>query len=428
MMKRFFAFALVVLILAACGGGDDDSGVQLQVADVTADPLAVTNQTASASESADWSAADGLPGGLAFVQGHTLYLYPHAGAAGPVAVAEQVDATTIRLTPKRDSVIYTETAQYDFNEPRTIQLVNLSTFEQVSLSETFGEWHILDWSPDGEWALIQVVHRGLDLARLDGTHTYEIARTRLAEAFWLTDGTILVLDESVSTSDQTRYKSVIRFDPATGESIPLEIDLNALADDRALLDTALADLGVEVVQRPVTASSPSVHLLPPDDFSPSNPAACAVWQVAEVEGDENLITDVLYQGENVYQLSDLQVLPDGSLLFLQWTLADCRVGGTPSVTLLHLVPGQPPQTVIEDVFPGVGLAAVIQGESGRYAVSPDGHYVACVNGNAEAGISTLRLVDLQTGQSSLLADAHNSGLLSDFIDTQLFSAVYWVQP
>ena len=427
-MKRFVALALVVLILAACGGGEDDSGVQLQVAETTADPLAAASQPTLASESADWSAADGLPGGLVFVQGHTLYLYPHTGAAGPVAVAGQVDPDTIHLTPGRDSVIYTETSQYDFNDPHMIKHVDLTTLEQVSLSETYGNWQIMDWSPDGEWVLIQVIHRGIDLARLDGTQTYEIARTRLAEAFWLTDGTVLVLDESVSTSDQTRYKSVIRFDPATGESIPLEIDLNALAGDRTLLDTALADLGVEVVQRPATTSDSSVHLLPPEDYSETNPAACAVWQVVEQVGDENPVTDVLYQGDTLYRLSDLQVLPDGSLLFLQWTLEDCRVGGTPSVTVLHLIPGQSPEIVVEGVFPGVGLAAVIQGESGRYAVSPDGRYVAWVNGNAEASVSSLRLVDLRTGQLSLLAAANNTGQLSDFIDTQLFSAVYWVQP
>lgn len=430
--RKFFAIVLLsLMVLAACGSESGGGGVTLQTASDPADS-SPTRRPETAPAGPD--VLDEAGGALVFRRGSSLYLYPHPDTGEPVEINQHVDPNGIYITPDGRSIIFSLLEPDGFGASG-VRRVDLQTLDQAMIApEVTGRWEVVAISPDGQWLAIRNYAFGLAIVHLDGSAVYDEVAPSAAIPRWLSDGTVLVVHMDYTASGQPHYKSVVRFDPAAGQTADLEIDLEALDADPTLLDTALADMGLSYAETTDADPGPIYYAQEAEDDASPSPI-CERWQIVSILRDESgaaIDQLVVYEAPDTREIADLRVQADGSVLFTQWAVPDCDPVQTPVARLMRLVPGEDgAETMIEGLYAG---AAIGEGyrrgtRTPRAALSPDGRYVAWISGNIDAGESALRLTDLTTGAESLIltADA-NSGDLNTFVETQLFTAVYWVTP
>ncbi len=424
---RLLAIAALVGVLATACGSDEKSGVTLEVAHSTTTDG--PTRTPAPDETPNPAVLRDLPGALAFVQGHTLYLYPHGNNPQPVVLSADFDAASLLFTPERDALLYSTTG----STGRGIYLVELGTLATVQLTDRFYYVTHLSsaiWSPDRQWVILSIAARGKDLISRDGAQRFHLTDNIANQAYWLDDGSILLIDseaKGVPPDMTVIYRDVSRYILSTGETVPLDVDLAALTSDPSGIDDALAALGVEYVSRPGVSETPEI--VPPEAVDAGAVVVCDDWSIDAATGTgADRVLDPLYSVHDTYRLSELRTLEDGSLSFLEWRIPDCRISNRPVVTLKRLVPGAATAgTLAEGVFGGVTLGDT--GTLASTALSPDGRYLVWIGGGLDVGESSLNLIDVQTGTRSLLMrETNTSGMNSLFMDGQLYSAVYWVSP
>lgn len=416
---RLAGFALLVAALVAACDSDQDTGVTLEVADTTTNG---PTSTPAPHETPNPAALHDVPGALVYARGKALYQYPYADAPEPVVLLDNVDVETLAFTPEHDALLYSMTDGTD----RGIYLIELDTLAIVQLTDTFyfvASLQTAQWSPDAQWVILSIGALGKRLVSRDGTLSFQLSGLTTGRSDWLDDGSVLLVDIRPEGDPPAEvYREVSRFIPSTGESVPLDVDLDALPDDPSAIDDALAALGVDVVP-----SSPPLdtYIVPPGSARAGSTIACDDWSIGRFADTDDGLRETLYSAHEAYRLSDLSALDDGSLVFLEWRIPGCRMINRPEVALKRLVPGATDaETLAGGVFGGVGLGQI--GASSYMALSPDGRYVAWIGGGLDTGESSLNLVDTHTGATTLLMrETNTSGLDSAFIDGQMFNAVYW---
>lgn len=424
------------LLLAACGGGSDSGGVTLQSVESDA-PTAVEAPSPATTQTNPDYLSD-LNGRLAFVKGQRMYVYPHPTADEPVAVSEPVDPDRVWLTPDRDTLLYSLAGSPSWSR-RDVFRLDLRTLDSTPLSNVWsGFWLVRDWSPDREWAVVEVRSYGLILARLDGTEVIDIAQSRDAQTHWLPDGRLLVLDDSVYRAGSAPvFTRVALVNLTTVTLDSFTIDAEAQFADPDLLVRRLAAHGITLPE----PAPPPQRLVA---LQGAGRGACRDWQIVRAEmvpagartfdAYEFEPTEILHVEHEVYRVDHVTRLADGSLLYLRWMVPDCRLSNPPVTELVRLIPGDgtaPSQTTViaDNVFPGLTLGLSTNGwdqPPPMYAVAPDERHVAWVSGDLETGTTALTVTDLATGAHTVLfTDQMGAGSLSDFVDERLYNAVYW---
>jgi hypothetical protein len=227
------------------------------------------------------------------------------------------------------------------------------------------------------------------------------------------------------------------FDPATQESTDLELDMAAVAFPLDYNGIA-ASIQAEGLQLAPIADAVGYSVILPDDGSRLSvqipeanlsfkPEQCNVWTIDKLTDNGDIET--VYTASEIMWITDLTVLPDESVLFLEWSSEGCSVDGM-RLALKRLMPsGDVVQVVegisrIEDGRNNLNLLIFNQGH--RFTVSPDGQYVVWPSGDIDHNPAQLNLTDIDTGETLVLLEALSGGGANAFMDNDMFRSVFWV--
>jgi hypothetical protein len=441
-MKRMalLIISLILLVtLAACGGDDED--VELKTVGGGAEKDAEATSAAVAAN---------FDGAMVYVKGNALYYYAPGSGQDPLFLTDQFDPISLTLSPDRrallfDTINYGDGVLYALDtQTRAIRELP-STFESRSAST----WGVVSWSPDLQWAIAFLWPIGIEALRLDGQASYELSDTVDTGTFWLNDGSILLVRQDFSGfgpgQGDVIFRGVSRMDLTTGQVEDWEVDLEALAQDfdgtiAALLaehnlsfpgdEDAVNNAGVLA-----NAGEAGVFVNPPENFFTftSTASTCDNWTFVSAapvpDGGE---PEVLYEAQQTYKVTDFQILNDGSWLFLEAKLPNCRISEVPVVSLVRKAPDGEPQVVTDNIFSEVDLSRrrLNLGNTGVISLSDDQQRVLWTGGTAEGGESTINLTDLATGDTqTLLTETRGEGVSPEaFGANAMYRAVYWIAP
>jgi hypothetical protein len=146
-----------------------------------------------------------------------------------------------------------------------------------------------------------------------------------------------------------------------------------------------------------------VYIDLPLSFKTSALEICGTWEIHQRPRESNEPADIIYMAADTTALTDLTVLPDGSLLFLRWAMTDCDFTGAMQVELLRLVIGEDAAVIASPVDPGLNsnpneIRTIVMLRGRKYAVTPDGRFVFWIGGGFLVdGSSAIRVTDLETG-------------------------------
>ena len=432
-MRRLILMLLIV-VLAACSGDDQEaprlsSGGNGGNNGTSTD----TNEAPPPSAAPEISSA-GLSGTLIYYQsGQLKRLW--LGESEPVTMAEFDDGEAVYLSPDRRHMLFVG----EVNRDRFVFLMDPQGGQHTELIQLFSfDWRPVLWSPDGEWVVLSAGRRGHDLARLDGTVSYELGHRR-ATFFWLSDDRLLILDFSTSFREgeeiQTYQAAFIA--NTSGEITPLDWDMEAMnADMQTTLETELAALDVEITASPVEVmqfvvqDDVPVFPVPADGAFRGSGISCQSWQLIPVIDFQNGdFGTPLYVADSVSALSDLLRLEDESILFLEWLRPDCESTALPQGNLMRLPPdSDEAQILATGVYEGISIHNPdfnFFGNTPRlFAPSPDQRHVVYVGGGLASQKTSLHLVDLENQETTLLYEEPvviETGTAIPFI-----TAVFWL--
>jgi hypothetical protein len=170
-----------------------------------------------------------------------------------VEIADDVESRLAYVTPDGKALLYNRLTTDGYGTKDMVR-VNLETLEAAPFALAVGGgWEVVSWSPDGAWVVLRSYAVGLNVVSQDGSQVYEQVTPYSSGVYWLTDGTLLLVEMQYSGSGKIRYERVARFDPATGQSEDVPLDLEALPQDPARVDVALAELGLTFASGPMAA-------------------------------------------------------------------------------------------------------------------------------------------------------------------------------
>lgn len=341
-------------------------------------------------------------GNLIYVQGRRLMtLDPE-----PRLLADGIDTELIYLSPDQHHLLFS----IGERRSHTIYRVDVVTSVHPILTSIVGlTWEPRLWSPDGVWVVI-AAGANLDLVALDGSsHLAEIGSS-LADAFWTSDGRLLILDRGNARA----YDSAVVIDPQSATRQSLDIGLQLLGGDWDGLLAALAGMDIYLFISPQDLLGNRYGLQ-----SLGNGGLCQTWQVVSLTGYP------IYSVENTYRLSNLTELANGDWLFLQWQLPFCRLG-VPQVALMHLSSTTSTvETVVTGIFGGVGFNQ-FRGATPLYTIAPNRQSVIWVGGGVDVQRTSLHLLNLTTHEAALLYEerlSQRTVVIDDFI-----AGVFWLNP
>ncbi len=431
---------LLVLALAACG---EKSIVRtVQQTPTTLPTPTVTPEVMEGLSIAELSAPSnggmvvpqlaGIDGGLLISKGNKLYLV-RLGADEPIVIAEDIVPDMVEPSPDNRAVAYaagvTDRREnsageaYDHFEYR-LTVMDLDTLDSLSLiavGSADGLFAtLLGWSPDDQTVLVW--NDGAIIAnRTDGSNLQALAGMRTAA--WLPDNSVLIFAPEVPAEPGSPL-AVFRADADFGQrervDTPVTVpDFLDLADELAALGFVYEPSTLNDFHRAAPLGDGSwAYIAWSDAVRNQTAPVCETWQIRQTT-----TPDALYTSNSTTFLSDLTVLPDGSLLFLKWD--GCRETRDMVVELLRLVPGHVPVEITGDIDPGaMDDANAISGSHARkYAVTPDGRYVFWIGWGDVEGVSLLNVTDLDEGITA--------PLLADLVLPEgggRFAGVYWIPP
>lgn len=429
---------ILSVALAACGGGADNApqlqGVRSDAAEEAAQQTAEAESrlsplgTVPAPTPGEMvlPAIEVLEGRILLVKRSRLY-DARFDDQEAVELMDNVGPFVLLPSPAQDAVAYVRrydrmsSANYAYTGFH-LEMLSLDSRETlVSLpldnARSYHEFPVA-WSPDGSQLLIFLPQRdGLHVIGRNGTHL-EPGGLRIAR--WTTDGSIVTagLPEGYTPASSEPVQLVARvIDVNQGQSrvldIPLDDNLDLLAVEPALMEAGYELASTPTIyQRTVLLPDGSrVYLDWPSGAVFNNSREmCYDWEIHQRSRTEEGRPEVLATIEAATAVSDLTRLPDGTLLFLRWTLTDCQFVGAMQLDLMRLRPGETPEVLIAGLDAGasgnpneIRELAAIHGR--KYAVSPDGQYVLWLGGGYTTGTTTLNITELATGRTTpLLTD------------------------
>jgi hypothetical protein len=349
--------------------------------------------------------------------------------AEPELLAKGIDPDTVYQSPDKQDILF---ATSDYRERAVYRVDWRSSQHSKILSLDSATWRPIDWSPDGMWVVILMGFQDLMLVKMDGTVQYPIG-TGASDVFWLSDGNVLVVDYNTgftpNSSEIPRFTATGIVDIETGIRTPLDIDLDQLSRDWGVMIRTLNQQERTIVEVPWRLFA-STHFtaLPATTVAERSGTSpyCQPWQISPVVSQ----AISLYEVDGIFRITDLRDLNDGSILYLEWTMPSCTIT-TPNVSLVHLTFERDgtatTEVLIDNVFSGVGIGQINntnQRDSALYSMLPDGQTMLWVGGEYSDYVTTLNLLDLESGENhELINDAF--GALRQ-TSLPFITAVYWV--
>lgn len=424
--KRGWTVALLVLmvVLAACGGGEEEEGVQLQAAGGaipptdTPTPEPARDGAADDAGEADAILPDDLGGRLLVLRGGTFEL--HDLASGEVLVLEDVPRafSPAVFNPDRTHAVYSVFPNFG--------VLDLQETTGFTVQNNASNPNGFSIAPDGQWLAAftgQFTNR-LQVLAVDGSVTHNVAASSEAAfgALWTPDSQLIWWENAAA---EPLYQL---FDPAVGESVPVE-------DPTLAVEPAapLAPDGSQMVTVPVAFR--------PDDVN-ANPDACFDSYVELLDAPMTLERTQAGEGDMVWTerglvASSPQWLDADRLLFVKLGNGECGdVQGDPArmVMLLDISdPAPEPEPVAGPLGnaddPNDPMQRFAKAYGHLYAPSPDGRYIAWIDGGLSARESTVKLTDITTGTTYTLlrATSDDAGDAARFIEDHVFRQVVWLE-
>jgi hypothetical protein len=440
---------VVAVLLSGCGGKNDDSpdlrGVRPRATDITAPgtneptndelfgdvPTPLRNQLVL-------PAVEGAPGALIFVINGELYLARFDGQEAthlssiyyPVSVEPALDGT---------GVVYVGADVRDpgsWRERRMAMLTytDFTTLENRVLNEPDTSQNLvvlLDWQPGGDVIAFWGPTVGISLVRVDGSS--EVVPISGAPFMaWLDDGSILGLMGGGQDAFGQQEIFVAHMDRTTGEQTPVDItirdvmsaDFVNLEPDAAALGYTYADTYRDFYRAARLPDGSRAYIQWPEWVkAPQDLVMCSHWEIRQQPTTGEM--QPIYTSDDTTALSDLTVMPDGSLLFLRWALDGCNFTGNLVISLMRMVPGEEPTVITDQIDGGINgtpneLRTLSFVHGRKYSVTEDGRYVFWIGGGLLTGQSAIHVTNLETGESTMLMQVDRTSLGDGFED------VHWV--
>lgn len=466
-IRQLWPIILIVvfaMVISACGGDDEpkasgsssnesNSESSSNQGDSTSSDALVNSEFDSDSDFASVAlpemnelALPSLPdlsGSLVFTRGRSLYRGAFNGESAEIVVSD-ISAATVDVSPDGQYVAYTSPGI------RRLKMLfqQLDTSEITELSPVSGNFrqvagHITGWSPDEEWVIVNdVIGPRYFVVSIDGATSVELDNT--VYPMWLEDNRVLLIevDRTLLDAAQSFQPQLVVgasvFDPTTQETAELDLDMEAVAfplDYNGISVTIQSEglrlapssdvVGYSVVL-PDEGSRLSVQL--PEANRGFTPEQCNVWTIDKLTEDGTIET--VYTADEVMWLTDLTVLSDESVLFLEWSSVDCTPDGMQLALKRLMLDGDVVQVVegisrIEDGRNNLNL--LVFNQAHRYTVSPDGQYVVWPGGDIDNRPAGLNLTDINTGETMTLLQANSGTDANAFMDNDMFRSVFWVE-
>jgi hypothetical protein len=199
--------------------------------------------------------------------------------------------------------------------------------------------------------------------------------------------------------------------------------------DEAILsmEDELLAMGYEYAAEPipeVTGLSPDGTLRYVIQFPENRSAAglCDEWQI-DSYNRYNGRQETVYAANDTHALSNLNVLDDGSMLFVRWLREDCRLSNPLQLELLRLTPDGALRLVTERISTATSNLSTLTNINRRYTVSNNGRYVVWISGSENDNDNALEIADLHTGKSTSLIRFDVTARLADL----RFLSVTWIE-
>lgn len=415
----FFPLALLlVLLIALTGcGSDDQEGVTLQgvgsapTLTPTSVPTAAPTDTAPQTDGATFDAGD-LPGRLLYRRGLQL---------------EILDLASGTTTTLGEDVTVNSTVQIDDSGHRGVFIdfpdfgvIDLATRAIESIPNTGSNPNNFGISPDGRWLVSTtgtIINR-LQITALDTLSTVNLASSSAAGFAWLwtPDSTLIWWNQAEAVPQ--------RYDPATEESTPITE-------------------AVDVARTPLGAVSPDHALVAIIPVAPGGAApdsgACIESAVqlirAPMPVDPNAVAPETIWTEPGLVASSPSWLDADTLLFVKLGNGECgQITGEQDRTLFRLeLDGSPPQVIVPRLGNADDQSDFAQNVARQlthlYSVSPDGRYVAWVDGGREARETMINVTAIDTGQTQTVVrfTADDAPDLAAYLEQYLVRQVEWLE-
>ena len=413
-MRLMMALA-VVLLIAACGGDEPSP----QLSSESSRPTSAAPATTPEDDPAAPSVADaGFEAQVVFLQGNDLLILD-GGSSEPRLIARHVLPSQVFISPNNEHILFASTdselagVAASAGRPAIYFLrADLDGNDHALLTQD-QYWQILEWSPDSEWVIISFPGGLLSLFKIDGSERFENIFTGSSFRYWLEDGNLAVFDYETTgfgESQQFELRSAFILELETGQQTPIEVTLsedsrNVIAD----IEDFLAEEGLVVVQSWMQHQQPYLaqtieSLENTDMFANSSGRLCDSWLLGTYD---DIGWQTVYAAEDTYRIDSITTMEDGSVLFVQWQLANCGIG-SPQGTLMQWTPAGNAEPLAEGVFGGLGLgnsSGPFIEDKHYYALSPDGEQLVWIGGSGEDWQTSLHLLDIEAGTSTNLYSA-----------------------
>lgn len=454
--RLLIVLLVLVLTASACGGKDDSAGVQSSGGNRSSNSQ---NQTANdngdgenetAQETAQgFIAIEGLTDSLAFVQGNSLYLTRFDGQE-PILLKESIHPPTLALSPDGTGVAYTA---IEGVRSRYLTVTNVDTLENRQVFRTSSEFGFLGpMSPNNEWVVV-FNFPNAQAVRMDGTESHRIGaiQNQGLTQFWLSDNTLLIIEQPFDNNGQPLPNTVRQFDPVTGEDRELSTEAQTAIGSSEFVQPqqqqapgndvfevfqqiVMEQLGVEIFGFGAPAEDENldevVHVVGPPPPAAigvgTGPELCGEWRFEYQPLDAE--PEVLVTFPNTLFINNFNVLEDGTLIFERWYNENCDIN-LRRAALMRLVPGGEAEVLTDRIDPGtsVNYGFFFADTGPRTSLSSNQRFVAWIGGGLEVGEAMLYVTDLQTDQTYLLRHGVREGSnTTGFLDDIAFNAVLWV--
>ncbi|MCI0711243.1 MAG: hypothetical protein L0154_13880 [Chloroflexi bacterium] len=353
------------------------------------------------------------------------YVLEH-GSDGPQEIGTGVMEDYVYLSPDQ-TYLYYSVVDTSANQTRIFQHV-LATGQNQQIAQLplpFGPrsiWRMGGWSPNGDWVVIvssQFSQEPL-LVRLD-SETQQIAYARTPKRGWWTeDNRFLFVTQDTGTPDDIfsgEYLATIEtievVDVETGETrdITADVPLEERYTELEFLNV-LAASGYPIAHA-AQITAPRPHIVAPADRRNATTASgeyCWQYHIASEDG-------ILYERADIFNMGELRILDDGSLIFIVTAFPECSFLDAPVGEIVMLSPdGQ--ATIITDQLTSIedrNNAFTFELRS-RFDIAPDQQHIVFIATDDEGGNSLY---------VAMLPDGEAAQLMVDGVPIENVEAVIW---
>lgn len=366
---------------------------------------------------------DDLTGWLYFIVDDDLYEQNLAKDSEPQLILEDIIPETISVAPTQDRMIYSGPEALHFQRIGTEPWITYGSLAGLQLDI----WNWSRWSADGKWIVLNINapqspnsnQKYSYLLRTEGGQdgiVIEQSRRYREWQLWRQDNQLLVAtvsDQRTTGEDMEEIRfptiiSIYSLDPETGQQTNFKQKIPEFSNEAEFIEFLLEHdqmLAEPFIIQPYSATSlnaigyfpfmvnaPLIYFNPPSiDFeqfaSDINPY-CTEWKLMEMGATDEHIQTEIASFEDVAGLSHLQVNAQGKIAFLRWSFPECTMTGVVVEVVLGDNTGHfitiADQLAIPDNDTSRGLNVdnldFTRNIPPRFAISPDGNFVAWIHG------------------------------------------------